>query len=168
LAKRELCYVAAPYSAPTAAQRRVNVARARAIGILARHDGFVPIVPHVMGADGLFGSVEDDGRPSDERTETIALCCELASRCERMYVLTRDDASMSEGCAMEREAWWTRQESGVLLAGTWATWLERIAPYPFAEGALWENCEACVRRGIEIGESCLICRGEGRVSLVDL
>lgn len=106
---RRLVYIAGPFSAPSPDETAQNVERARLLGILAAKLRLAPIVPHLHGAAGLYGTEHDDGQGSATRTK--ALACSTATAwmvgncCGHLWVILRDDRSLSAGCQAELEAW---------------------------------------------------------------
>lgn len=123
---RRIVYVAAPFAAPTAAEVARNIARARAVGRLAVHRGLAPIVPHVLGAAGLFGAPTDDGSSSPTRTAALECSLALVRRADDLWAICRDDGSLSEGTRAERLAWHSDCRDGVYTCARWDLWREWI------------------------------------------
>ena len=143
---RRLAYIAGPYAAPSAEETARNVERARLLGVLAVRRGLAPIVPHLHGAAGLYGTEHDDGGPS--LTRAVALQCAEAVAwgvghgLGHLWMILRDDASRSTGCELELRAWtegqaarqrrvgplvWRREGYlGEWRAWTWADWRPEI------------------------------------------
>ena len=103
---RALVYIAGPY-AGTPRQRSRNVARAVAVGRLATHLGYAPIVPHAIGVAGVHGT-PDESAPG---VREAALACgeahaEAVARCGgHLWLIERDHGGLSEGCARELDAY---------------------------------------------------------------
>jgi len=120
---RSTVYIAGPYAAATPELIEQNVQRAQRLGRFAVAQGLAPIVPHTLGASGLYGSPteQDDGT-----SRRVALECSeaLASRCDCFMVILRDDRTLSSGCAREEAAWNAQPRPGFYEARTWAEWLE--------------------------------------------
>jgi len=116
---RDTVYIAGPYAAETPELIAQNIERAERLGRFAVAQGLAPIVPHTLGASGLYGSPteQDDGT-----SRRLALECSeaLAAGCDRFWVILRDDRTMSAGCQREFKAW----RGGLMVERTWAEWLE--------------------------------------------
>lgn len=97
-----IVYIAGPYTAPTRDGIARNIRRAVALGRYAAHLGHTPLVPHAQGWMGVYGA----GDESEAGVRELALRCsrELAARAEEMWVIERDDLSLSEGTRAELEA----------------------------------------------------------------
>jgi hypothetical protein len=87
--------------------------------------GFSPIVPHALGAAGIYGAPNED---DDGTCRAAALACGEATAAAvaraggGLWVILKDDLRMSEGTQLERIAY--REEAGsrrVVLA-SWASW----------------------------------------------
>jgi hypothetical protein len=103
-------YIAAPYGALTRDEIEINILRALALGRIAADLGFAPVVPHATGA-ALFGSEagENGAAPTDrariralEAGRAQARAVALAGGV--LFVLLKPDGSMSEGTAIEFDA----------------------------------------------------------------
>lgn len=137
---RRLIYVAGPYGASTSEEIERNVYRACALGRLVTATGCVPVVPHAAGFLGCHGDPhEQDGG----QTREVALACgvALASVVGRqggnLWVLLRDDKSMSEGTKSEADAFASTLGRGVVLRDTWAGW--KLAFQQHGLLPLWES-----------------------------
>lgn len=120
---RPPAFISAPFAASTAREIRLNIARAAALGRLAIHHGYAPIVPHLTAAL-LLG--EEDGPAV--RALSMDLCLSHlaalgAHSFARLYVLLRDDGTPSQGTALELEAWGARNTT----MGTWSAWRSAFA-----------------------------------------
>jgi len=133
---RPTVYIAGPYAAATPELIEQNIQRAQRLGRFAVAQGFAPIVPHTLGASGLYGSPteQDDGT-----SRRVALECSeaLAAGCSRLWLILRDDREPSDGCLLELDAWSlyhpftncrslasSRGLAYAGLRGTWPEWLE--------------------------------------------
>lgn len=118
--KRRIVYIAAPFGASTKDEMRRNVARAVALGRLAVRQGLVPIVPHAIGALGVYGAADE----SEEGVREAAIECgvALAASCPQMWLLKRGDGSISSGCQLERAA--AAGAGASILIGSWESWKE--------------------------------------------
>lgn len=106
---RRHVFIAGPYSAPSPEETAQNVERSRLLGVLAVRLRCSPIVPHLHGAADLYGTEHDDGQGS--ATRDAALACSTATAWMvgeargHLWVILRDDRSLSAGCQAELEAW---------------------------------------------------------------
>jgi len=105
-----LAYIAAPY----AGDETENLRRADALALAVASTGRAVLIPHrAIG----------QSRPDTPETRADALRACLAAVVAvwygggEMYVLERDDGSLSEGCAMEVEAW--RRRGGSEIRWRW-------------------------------------------------
>ena len=112
-----MIYIAAPYSADTREERRINRWRAILLGRIATAHGLTPIVLHPSIDEGVYG-LDNDPK---EREAGIAAACRIAVRCDAMWALLRDDGSASEGVAREMKAFVGRRP---IIAGTWGGFRE--------------------------------------------
>lgn len=111
-------YIAGPYRSVQPFGVDDNVSRARDLAAFAVRKGFTPFVPHVLGFRGVYG-------PGD----TTALDCCLSMvhafgdvEGAQMWVIARDDGSLSEGTALEVEAW----DGAEPVVRTWSEWATEI------------------------------------------
>jgi len=105
-----IAYIAAPY----AGDEPLNLARADAFGLAVASLGRAVLIPHrAIG----------QGRPDTPETRPDALARCLAAvegvwyRGGELHVLERDDGTLSEGCALEVEAW--RARGGAEIRWRW-------------------------------------------------
>lgn len=124
-------YICAPYRGDVAENRR----RAIALTVLALHHGLAPICPHVHDAAYLL-------HPEPDRVALEAGLVQVATVARvggRLWVLKRDDGTLSEGCAAEHARYFDalRGFPGVGAIQTWAQW----RPVFEAAGirSLWEG-----------------------------
>jgi hypothetical protein len=121
-----LLFVAGPYAAETHEETLWNVERAKALGTAAIERGFTAVVPHLSGAAGLFGSPRDDGSAGPQRDFAIAHSRALATAVGAaggdLWVLRRDDRSISSGSSQEFTAWLRATVGGELRTMTWDEW----------------------------------------------
>ena len=97
----KLLYLAAPYAAPTAAGVERNRTRARIMAEYAVRLGFCPVYTHDMP---IYGGSEDVPGVRDRAlAHGLALAEWVAKSGGQMWVLTRDDDSISDGCRAETE-----------------------------------------------------------------
>lgn len=129
-------YVAGPYAAPTPDLILQNVVRASIVGWLAVDRGLAPVVPHLLGWGGLYG----DPNEGDSRTRELALRCSrtlaysVGVRCGEIWVIERDDGTLSSGTEAELEEFGEgfRDAGGVGISGcirreTWDVWAYQVA-----------------------------------------
>lgn len=109
-ARSTLVYIAGPYAADTVQGVHDNVKRAMQVARLVmmlepsgrgvQHDlevphrgvGYVPVVPHALGACGLFGSGLDNGAPSQARTVALLFGLRLLRACEAIVAIDATSA----------------------------------------------------------------------------
>lgn len=116
-------YIAGPYAAPTPEERTENVRR---VGVLSRHAvalGLVPVSVHAAVDAGHFGR---DDVPED-RAAGLWASTQLAAGVARLggllWVIRRDDGSLSEGTHREVQAFMAVAPDGMYLPGaTWSEW----------------------------------------------
>jgi hypothetical protein len=134
-------YIAGSFAGPNDAAVLRNVARALGVGWLATERGFAPLVPHAAGWLGVHG-----GKDEDPGVRTAALTCgvsiarAVAAVGGHMWIVLRDDGTMSDGTALEHDCF--RAHGGTdlrLIARRWDEWA--------AEGAreLWPEQNAGAR-----------------------
>lgn len=103
---RSLCYVAAPFGAPTTELRRLNTERAEFVGRLAMLEGLAPVVVHSGIMHGVYGddTNEEERAAGMEATERILI---LIARdpTSVIWFLRRDDGTLSPGCIAELATW---------------------------------------------------------------
>lgn len=124
-----LVYIAAPYAAlPDSLrprkERRANTYRAAMLAQLATRLGWSPICVHPLIEAGVFG---DDSNPVDRARGIAAVVAQVelvAQARGHLWVLTRDDGTLSAGCRHELEAFMLAGGSNVDIA-TWAEWSQR-------------------------------------------
>ena len=114
---RPPAFISAPFAAPTTREIRLNIARAAALGRLAIHHGYAPLVPHLTVAL-LFGGEDDPAT----RSLSLDLCLSHLEAIQsrpgaKLYVLLRDDGTPSPGVQAEQDAW--RKSS---VSATWRGW----------------------------------------------
>ena len=97
---RRTVYVAAPLSAPTARERAHNVLRASALVSMLHREGRAPICVHRLVDAGDYG---DDADP-EARATGLETAVALAAGCDDLFVLLRDDGTMSDGVLAEVRA----------------------------------------------------------------
>lgn len=123
---RALLFVCAPYASFGGIDIPENVRRAAALGSYAASLGFSPVVPHTHGFLGVYGSPSE----KDETTRATALSCGVAlaraigSNRGRIWVIAREDGSLSEGCREEVYAF--SESSGMTVDDIsirrWSSW----------------------------------------------
>lgn len=111
-------YIAAPFSAPTAAERERNTRRAEALNLLAIRQGHAPICPHSTILRG--GQGRDD--VPEEREAGLSAMLAVLGRCDQVWALTRDDGSLSAGMQRELEHWANGPRPHPWIRRTWAEW----------------------------------------------
>lgn len=139
---RQLVYVCAPYRAETQEGILWNVARANALGALAVCRGFAPVIPHAHEAAYILAATA--GGDANE----LALAGGLAQLKAvwlaggHLWVLRRDDGTLSAGCQMEITHWTWDGEPLPHTEMSWEAWGGHLV----SEGlrAEWER----LRRGV--------------------
>lgn len=126
-------YIAAPFAAATPEARAKNVRRACVLAAYAVRRGLAPVVVHPLVELGIFG--RDDA--PEERERGLAAACALAEMVGRhaggcLWVLTRDDGTLSPGTEREDAAWrrgfeatlasYGAERRSVVVRATWAEW----------------------------------------------
>jgi hypothetical protein len=104
MGERKLAYIAAPYADPNPAVRAWNVARACLLARLAVSTGWAPIVVH-PGIAAIYGEDETEELRALGLEVDIALLLHVRREGGFLWVLLRDDLSMSSGVAAEWRAW---------------------------------------------------------------
>lgn len=117
-------YIAAPYRAATSAERAENVRRAGVLSRLALHLKFAPVCVLAAVEAGHFGR---DGVPEDREeglNAATALCRMVAKQRGQLWIIMRDDGTLSEGCRREEVAYncAVAREAQWVLVKTWAAW----------------------------------------------
>jgi hypothetical protein len=103
---RPVVYIAAPYRGENAAEVRANVAKATSLAAFAVRAGYAPVLPHAH-AEVYELAANDRGEEADR----VALVCGLdqvravARAGGELWILSRGDGSLSNGCADERHAY---------------------------------------------------------------
>ena len=100
----EPVYIAAPFAGPDEDAVAKNVHRAVGLARLATESGYAPLVIHPAIHAGCYGN---DDSPED-RARGLRIAVELVGLVAtnpygRLWVLARDDGSLSSGCAIELE-----------------------------------------------------------------
>lgn len=131
MSARRIVFVAGPYAAPTVDEIARNVRRAAALGRLAVERGLAPIVPHLLGHAGVYGSPLDDGAAGLVRARALGCSLDLIRRVQpdELWVIRCDDGSESPGVRFELEAWLEATEGRVPRrreAAPWSSWRERL------------------------------------------
>ena len=111
------CYIAAPYAGDV----DENVRRACALGALAMREGRAPIVVHPAIAGGVYGRDEVPMERDGGRLATIAVQRMVQADGGELWVLLRDDGTMSPGTAAEVADW--RALPGA-RAPRWFRWVD--------------------------------------------
>ena len=108
-------YIATPVRATDELTRRWHHARAAALGRHAVSRGLAPLVP-ALAVAGLL-----EGYPHAEQSDhpaALDMCLGLLRSVKlsggSLWILSRDDGSLSDGCRAELEAWrrWLSLEGG--------------------------------------------------------
>ena len=123
--KRPIIYIAAPFGAPTEAEREYNTQRAELLCLLAQRTGYAPICVHSGVLRGTYG---DDDDPQD-RFWGLETCKRLLDVCDQLWVLLRDDNTMSDGVKTEFRAFRATNPDRFGVAGTWKDWREDMKGY---------------------------------------
>ena len=124
-------YIAGPYHADTLEERAENVRR---VGVLSRHAvalGLVPVSVHAAVEAGHFGR---DDVPED-RAAGLWASTQLAAGIARLggllWVIRRDDGSLSEGTQREVQAFMAVAPDGMYCPGApWGEWSKIIGKHP--------------------------------------
>lgn len=123
-------YIAGPYAAETPEGIAENIRRAVALGRYAASCGLAPVVPHVIGAAGVYG---DPGEGTGDSRQVALRCALETVRCIAaqggdLWVIAHDDGTLSSGTALEVDAYIERRsrdgDTGSRYVATWAQWLE--------------------------------------------
>jgi hypothetical protein len=120
-AERRLCYIAAPYADPSPEVRAWHVARACLLARLAVNTGWAPIVVH-PGIAPIYGAEETEELRAVGLDVDITLLLHVRRAGGSLWLLLRDDLTMSSGVAAERRAWWDSPSAGRELVLDWAGW----------------------------------------------
>ena len=116
---RKIVYIAAPFGASSQTERVWNTQRAELLCLLAQRSGYAPICVHSGILRGAYG---DDDNPAD-RAAGLETDVRLLDVCDEMWVLLRDDGSMSDGVAVEVKAYGAPSEKQHMMDGrTWDDW----------------------------------------------
>lgn len=129
-----LCYVAAPFGAPTRELQAWNTWRAVALADLAGRRGFLPVVVHPLILEGLWGDDNDPDVRAAGLRATLAIASAVVEDGGVVWALTHDDGTLSPGVAGEVQAaarsgeratcysWaaWARTFPGLVDADAWA------------------------------------------------
>lgn len=116
-----IVYIAGPYAGLV----DTNVARASELSRFAVSLGIVPLCLHGSIQAGAYG---DDDHP-EERERGLERACDVAALVARsggqIWVITRDDGTLSSGTERELAAWLraTRDTFTPPSIKTWAQWL---------------------------------------------
>lgn len=116
---RTLVYIAGPYAGDV----DENVRRAVELGRFAVRIGLDPIVPHVLGAAGIYGAPHED---DDGTCRKAALECGVATAAfigaggGVLWIILRDDYSMSDGTQNEEWAYKGKYH----VRATWDAWIK--------------------------------------------
>jgi len=120
-----LVYIAGPYGSPHEHERLANVGRACHLSLWASRAGYAPIVVHPAIHWGAYGS---DDNPADRERGLATVTAILRAAAQaggHLWVILRDDGSMSSGTEREVLAWEEETAGGDprTLALTWPQWL---------------------------------------------
>lgn len=107
---RPTVYIAAPYRADTTEERIANVHRARRLAAAAHFEGFAPVYVHDWVELGLFGPDDDE----DARRDGLRTACAIAASCDHIWVVRREDGTLSHGVSLEAEAWRCAHPTGTI------------------------------------------------------
>jgi hypothetical protein len=102
-----LIYVAGSYAASTPEAIELNVRRACMLGRLVAHTGATPVVPHAMGFLGCYGDPTEganDGCRERAIRCGISLAQAVIASGGKMWVIAKDDGTMSDGTRKELKA----------------------------------------------------------------
>ena len=121
-----LAYIAAPYGAGTVAEIRRNALRAAALGRLASmYSGVSAVVVHA-GIASVFGDDDDPEARENGLEANLELVSVLAFSRAELWVLLRDDGSVSDGVRQEVDAF--HLAGGLLYHfGTWQSFTRTAA-----------------------------------------
>lgn len=125
----ELLYIAAPFGAETIAEIRDNVERVTELHRFALAQGWRPIAVHPTVFMGGFG--EDTFLSDRERGLQVDcdLACMVARQGGTLWVILRDDGSMSEGTTREADAF-REVGKGREQYLTWRLWQQVMQSNP--------------------------------------
>ena len=133
-----LVYIAAPLGAPTAALRAWHRERATLLCALAFYGGYVPVCVHPYAETATGSDADPDAR---ERGLARALdAVEVVAKAGgALWVLRRDDGTLSEGCTQEaaQYAVWrpphTDNQTSVANWTRWRALTASVAPHLLPE-----------------------------------
>jgi len=109
-------YLATPVRDAAPERRRLNYLRAVTLARLAASEHLAPLVPALTVGAALEGFQGAERGP--DHPDALTCCRSLLRAVKvaggRLWVLTRDDGSLSGGCAVELQAWrsWLGLEGG--------------------------------------------------------
>ena len=118
---RQTIYIAGPYGDTDPAVRAEHIRR---VAVLSSHlvrEGYAPVSVHAAIESGAFGNDFDP----EERAMGLQAATAIACQCDRMFVILRDDETMSDGTKREVDAY-LEHATGDVMPGTWAWWCEQV------------------------------------------
>ena len=136
--ERPVVYICGPFAAPDQGAVAENIKRAEILGRIAVNRGYAPIVVH-SNVEELFGSDRDPALRAVGLECNLAVTRAVAESGGFLWVITRDDGTLSEGCSAEAIEFTTRlmaHTSGFckedieehldthMVMMTWAGWME--------------------------------------------
>jgi hypothetical protein len=111
----QVVYICAPLDAPTPEGIAHNIARAEALGRLVVHCGHAPIVVH-SSSSALYGT--DHARALESDKAIVRMIARFGGM---LWILERDDGTLSPGCGVESDTWYDAGRT-VQTRFTWAEW----------------------------------------------
>jgi len=138
--ERKTAYIAGPYAASTPAEIERNVLRAAALGRLATEIGYAALVPHAIGWMGVYGERHegDVGVRDRALSSSLALVEAVGRTGGALFVLERDDGSLSSGTGLELERFLACTErAGLVFQNRWEDWRIHFEGHGLA--SLWSS-----------------------------
>lgn len=124
---RPVVYVAGPYKAHSLGldprkATMINVDKARRVGALLDRAGYSPLVPHLLGAGGLYGrrTAADTREAALGNGLDLLRCVGLSGG--GLAVILCPDGSMSEGTQREWAFWVNAYPESEPMVKTWTEW----------------------------------------------
>jgi hypothetical protein len=138
--ERKTAYIAGPYAAETPLQIERNVMRSVALGRLATEIGYAALVPHAIGWMGVYGERHegDVGVRDRALSSSLALVEAVGRSGGALFVLERDDGSLSTGTGLELERFLgCTDHAGPVFRNSWEDWRVHFEGHGLAP--LWSS-----------------------------
>lgn len=96
--------------------------RAVALARMASRAGYLPVVPHLPGFHGIYGDSSDSAESRQTALAAgLALLDMVKAAGGELWVIKRDDGTLSAGCRLELDRW-LLAPAGVFRARRWELW----------------------------------------------